>query len=146
MNEKDTNELLEELRKQTALFNRANRINFVAYIILGIIIAFSIAFSPLAYRIRAGHRTTPQVIDSWQEARNLTDKGDLTSAVAMIQRLISRYPEFYYGYALLGSIYHEMGNLKKAEENYAKAFELFPTEDNEKTLKAIRTVLERKQK
>ena len=146
MNEKDANDLLQELRKQTALFHRANRINLIAYIILGILIVFTIAFFPLANRIRVGYRATPQVTDSWEDARSLVIKGDLTSAMAMTQRLISKNPKYYYGYALLGSIHHEMGDLKKAEENYAKAFELFPIEDNEKTLKAIRRVLEKKQK
>jgi hypothetical protein len=38
-----------------------------------------------------------------------------------------------------------MGDLKKAEENYARAFALFPIDDNE-TLKAIRKAIEGKQK
>jgi tetratricopeptide (TPR) repeat protein len=146
MNEKGANDLLEELRKQTALFHRANRINLIAYIILGIFVVLTVAFFPLAHRIRASYRATPQVMDSWQDARNLIDKGDLVSGMAMTQRLISKNPKYYYGYALLGSVYHEMGDLKKAEENYDRAFELFPIEDNEKTLKAIRKALERKQK
>jgi tetratricopeptide (TPR) repeat protein len=64
----------------------------------------------------------------------------------MTQRLIRKNTEYYYGYALLGSVYHEMGDLKKSEENYDRAFALFPIGDNEKTLKAIRKAMERKQK
>lgn len=40
----------------------------------------------------------------------------------------------------------ESGDWKKAEENYAKAYELFPTEENEKNLKAIREAMKKKQK
>lgn len=146
MNDKNENGLLEELRKQTALFKQATKMNLIVSVILGILVIFAIVIYPLAYRGRTAYRAAPQVMDSWQEARNFIEKGDLVSGMAMTQRLISKNPEYYYGYALLGSVYHEMGDLKKAEENYAKAFKLFPIEDNEKTLKAIQKALGRKQK
>jgi antitoxin component of RelBE/YafQ-DinJ toxin-antitoxin module len=42
----------------------------------------------------------------------------------------------------LGNIYLATGDLKKAETNYALAFDLFSSPENEKTLKAIRRTVE----
>lgn len=146
MIDKSDNEVLEELRKQTALFQRATKINLIVSVILGILFVLAVVIFPLAYRTRIAYKGVPQVKDSWEQARCLLDKGDFGLGMEMTQRLIRKNPEYYYGYALLGSVYHETGDLKKAEENYARAFELFPIDDNEKTLKAIRRAMERKQK
>ncbi len=87
--------------------------------------------------------TSPE-IDSWHYARTLHSDGKLVEAEKMAQRLSKKYQDYDYGYALLGCWNQELGNLKEAESNYAKAYDLFPSEDNEKTLVAIRKALEKK--
>ena len=74
------------------------------------------------------------------EARALVDKGDLAQGKAMVVRLIAKNPRNYYGYRLLGFVEQELGNMKESETSFARACELFPTEENEKNLTAIRKV------
>ena len=95
MNDKSDNDLLEELRKQTALFQRGNKINLIVSVILGILIVLAVVIFPLAYRTRTAYRAAPQIKDSWQEARNLLGKGSLASGMEMTQRLIRKNPEYY---------------------------------------------------
>lgn len=142
MNDNDYSELVQEIRKQTTLLHQANRISTIASIILGVLVILAIVVYPIARQ----HKASPDSHkheDSWQNARDLLDKTTtLSEGIEMTKRLINKNPEFYYGYALLGSAYHELGDMNKAEQYYSKAFDFFPTEDNEKTLKAIRKAKE----
>jgi len=136
-------EILDELRDQTAIFRKANRINIAVLRIFLAVIAVLIALTPSIQRMLYGSKTPSQQTDSWQEARTLLDQGEYQRAQEMLQRLIKKHPNFYYGYALLGYLHQELGNMMDAEANYTKAYDLFPTEDNKKTLTAIRMVLEK---
>jgi len=134
-------EILNELRNQTAMFKKANKIIITVLCIFLALIAISMALTPHIQRILYTSKAPSQRSDSWQEARTLLDQGEHQRAQEMLQRLIEKHPDFYYGYAVLGSLYQELGSMKEAESNYAKAYDLFPTEDNKKTLTAIRMVL-----
>jgi len=136
MNDKDNSEILQEMRKQTAILRQANRINTIASIIVGVLVILAVAAYPIILHKKAD--ANYKHVDSMQDARNLLDKGNFTEGIEMTQRLINKNPKYYYGYALMGSAYHELGDMNKAEQYYSKAFEFFPIEDNEKTLKAIR--------
>ena len=136
-------EILDELRNQTAMFKKANKINITVLCIFLALIAISMALTPYIQRMLYSSKASSQRSDSWQEARTLLDQGEYQRAQEMLQRLIKKHPDFYYGYALLGYLHQELGNAKEAEVNYAKAYDLFPTEENKKTLTAIRMVLEK---
>jgi len=136
-------QILDELRNQTAMFRKANKINIIVICIFLAVIAISMALTPFIHRISRSSSTSPHRADSWQEARSLLDQGESRKADEMLQRLIKKYPNYWYGYALLGSFHQEHGKFKEAEVNYAKAYDLFPTEENRKTLDAIRTVLKK---
>lgn len=129
-------QILCELRKQ-------NRMSMICIVWLGVLVTLfvvSIAFRDrIASSLMAGSLPT----DSWREARTLVDKEDYKKGTEMIRRLIAKHPKYYYGYKLMGSVEQELGNLKETEENYAKAYDLFPSEDNEKDLAAIRKVIEK---
>jgi tetratricopeptide (TPR) repeat protein len=148
--ERPYNEILEELRRQTACYRRICKINAIGFSILGIlIIAFLVSTIPtvrthlLPSSIPSIPLSTPE---SWTEARDLLGRGDLYGGIEMTQKLIKKYPQYYYGYALLASAYQQSGDWKEAEENCAKAYELFPTEENGNTLRAIREAMEKTQK
>jgi tetratricopeptide (TPR) repeat protein len=137
-------QILEELRNQTALVRKANRTNTIVYGILMAIFVISIILTPFIRDNSRTSSTSPQCPDSWQQAKNLLDQGESGKADEMVQRLIEKNPQFWYGYAFRGAIQQELGNFNEAEGYYAKAYDLFPTEDNKKTLDAIRTVLKNK--
>ena len=136
-------QILDELRSQTAMFRKANKTNTIALCIFMIVIAVLMALTPFIPHISRHPSTSPPRADSWHETRSLWDQGESLKADEMVQRLIKKYPNFWYGYALLGSFHQELGKFKEAEDDYAKAYDLFPTEENRKTLDAIRTVLKK---
>lgn len=137
-------QILDELRNQTAMIKEANKLNLIVIYILLAVIAISMVLTPFIIdRISRSSSTSTQRADSWREARSLFEKCESRKADEMLQRLIKKYPNYWYGYALLGSIHQELGEFKEAEDDYAKAYDLFPTEENRKTLDAIRTVLKK---
>jgi Tfp pilus assembly protein PilF len=145
MTDQVENEILEELRKHTAYAKQSNKLNVIAVLILAIFALIAIATPAYLHRYGTSSKSS-QHTDNWRDARDLMENGDLPSALQMTKRMIDKNPNYYYGYALIGSIYNETGDLEKAEQNYSKAYDLFPLEENEKTLKAIREAIKKKQK
>jgi tetratricopeptide (TPR) repeat protein len=138
-------EILDELRNQTAMVRKVNKTNIIVVCVFLAIIAVVMALTPFLQRSLSSSRASLPRADSWQEARSLWDQGESPKANEMVQRLIKKYPNYWYGYALLGSFHQELGKFKEAEDAYAKAFDLFPTEENKKTLDAIRAALRKNQ-
>lgn len=63
---------------------------------------------------------------------------DFPAALSMAQSLAARQPNYYYGHSYLGYVYLAMGDVTNAETQYLQADKLFPNEENEKNLAAIR--------
>jgi len=82
----------------------------------------------------------PEEKTSWQQVQMLLDRTEYEKAIEISQKLINKHPNYWYGYSLLGNIYLALGDLNKSETNYALAYDLFPSTENEKTLKAIRRI------
>jgi len=143
MAEDTQQQILEELRKQTAMFSKTNKTSTIALSIFVVIMVLSMVLTPFMHRLASRATTCPQPADSWGEARSLSNNGELDKAQAMAQRLIKKYPNYWYGHALIGSFHQELGDFKEAERAYAKAYDLFPSEDNKKVLEAIQTVTRR---
>ncbi len=140
MDEDFQKQILDTLRNQTVLAKTYNKI-WLVIICVFIILAISI---PLVSHKIIRSNTCPQPVDSWQEVRNLRDRQDIDKAKEMVQRLIKNHPSYYWGYLELGYLYLELGNEKEAEENFARAYNLFPTKENEEKLDAVRKVIEKK--
>jgi cytochrome c-type biogenesis protein CcmH/NrfG len=144
MNEETERQILEELRKLNALAGKANRTNTVALTILGgVLLALAVVTIPLRHRLLSRPQSSSPITDSWRQARTLLfDQDEIQQAKEMVERLLQKHPDYYYGHSLLGSVYQELGNLEAAEKSYARAVELFPDEDNEKTLAAVRKAIQ----
>ncbi|HEV2045893.1 MAG TPA: DUF2007 domain-containing protein [Chthoniobacterales bacterium] len=76
--------------------------------------------------------------DSWNLAHAAMDKFDYDKAADIVQRLIQKNPNYYYGYSFLGHIALARNRLKEAEGYFARSYELFPTDENEQKLQAVR--------
>jgi len=63
----------------------------------------------------------------------------------MAQTLVARQPDYYYGQGYLGAIYLAIGDVTNAESHYLRAYELFPNQEVEKDLSAVRKRLAEKQ-
>jgi tetratricopeptide (TPR) repeat protein len=115
-------EILAELRKLKRVF----------YIILIFIIVGAL---PAFY---AGLTRPSTSADSWERARTAMSRQDFPAALAMAQALVARQPNYYYGHTYLGFVYLAMGDVTNSEAEYSRAYELFPSEDNQKDLAAVR--------
>jgi len=54
------------------------------------------------------------------------------------QGLVAQQPNYYYGHAYLGAIHLAKGDVTNAQTHTLRAYELFPNEQSEKDLAAVR--------
>ena len=137
-------QILAELRKQT----RWN-VNFlIALPILLVLFMASLVFKDriVACLKPIIQSAEPLSADSWDKAAKLMDDGDPSKGEAMMRRLVTKHPDYYYNYKYMGFKEQKLGRFKEAEVNFRKAYELFPTDENEKNLAAIRKAIEWKSK
>jgi tetratricopeptide (TPR) repeat protein len=114
-------QILKELQKS----RRSNQ----AILIIASITVIALLFS----------RRKPSEPDhSWTAVTTAMRQSDFPRALSMAQANAALHPNDYYGHAYLGSIYLEMDDLTNSEAQYLKAYELFPIEENEKNLAAVR--------
>jgi len=79
----------------------------------------------------------------WPSIDAALDRGDNQKALSIAQSFVARQPGYHYSHASLGTVYVAMGDFTNAEAAYLRAVELFPSEDHEKVLAAIRKRLAR---
>ena len=126
MNEDINQEILIELRKLKRVF----------YLILVFVVVGSV---PAFY---AGFTRGLSKVDSWDQVTTAMRRQDFPKALSMGQALVASQPNYYYGHAYLGAIYMAMGDVTNAEAQYLRAHELFPNEESEKNLVAVRKRIE----
>jgi tetratricopeptide (TPR) repeat protein len=93
--------------------------------------------SVLAFPISQHSRSTPAA-SSWSSVDTAMRQQDFPKALAEAQALVAGQPNYYYGHAYLGLIYLATGDVTSAHTHYLRAYELFPNEESEKDLAAIR--------
>jgi cytochrome c-type biogenesis protein CcmH/NrfG len=123
--ENDTNkEILAELRSMRKV------------ILWGTIISLAFLAIVCIYGyFRIQHRTST---DPWSQADTAMEKWDYPKALDLVQKRVAQNPNDYYGHWYLGNIYLVMGDAKKAEPEYARAYELYPSEELETRLETVR--------
>jgi cytochrome c-type biogenesis protein CcmH/NrfG len=122
MSEDINQEILVELRNLKRVF----------YVILVLII---VGLVPAFY---AGFTRGLSKTDSWDRVTTAMKRQEFPAALSMGQALVAGQPNYYYGHAYLGAIYLAMGDVTNAEARYSRAYELFPNEESEKDLAAVR--------
>jgi cytochrome c-type biogenesis protein CcmH/NrfG len=75
---------------------------------------------------------------SWAEVDRALREGELAKAAERGETMIRKMPGYPGGHEKLGMVYVSTGELKKAEEHFAEAYRLLPTEANRQNLEAIR--------
>lgn len=134
---------LHELAVQLRQLRRATNIALIVCIIL--VIGFAI-YLPVRYRSLASSRsrqvTQQTPTDSYNSVRSAMECLDYDKATQILLRIVQQYPNDYYGLAYLGNIAVTTGRLKEAESYYSRAYALFPTDDYEKALRAVRKRLQ----
>ena len=119
-------ELVNELRKLRSGVTRVFWLMIVFVVLAVISFPFSSRYRPASQ------------VSSWDSVQTDVRRQDYKKALAEAEVLVSREPNNYHGEAYVGLINLLMGNVKEAEAHYSKAYQLFPTEQNEKELAAVR--------
>jgi tetratricopeptide (TPR) repeat protein len=122
MSEDLNQEILAELRKLKRVFYL-----ILVFIVLGSMPAFYTGFTRGSL-----------APDSWDRVTTAMRREDFPTALSMAQRLVTRQPNYYYGHGYLGAIYLAMGDVTNSEAEYSRAYELFPIEESEKDVAAVR--------
>jgi len=120
MSEDTNQEILAELRKLKRIFYA-----MLIFFILAGITPF-IAGSPRDSSV------------SWDRVRAAMERQNFSAALAIAQALVRQQPDYSYGHAWLGAIYLAMDDVTNSEAEYSRAYQLFPDEEYEKDLAAVR--------
>ena len=81
--------------------------------------------------------------DVWSKISTALDEGDDHKALSIARDFVARRPDYYYSHATLGSAYIALGDFTNAETAYSRAVDLYPEEEYEKALGAVRKRLAR---
>ena len=81
--------------------------------------------------------------DVWPSIDAALDRGDNQKALSTARSFVARQPGYYYAHASLGNVYLAMNDFTNAEAAYLRAVQLYPGEEYEKALAAIRKRLAR---
>ena len=126
MSEEHNQEILAELRGVRSIGRR------LFWLLLLLLIVSVLAF-PISRR-----SWSASSVASWDSVTTAMRQQDFPKALAEAQGLVAQQPNYYYGHAYLGAIYLAIGDVTNAEAQYSRAFELFPNEQSEKDLAAVR--------
>ena len=121
MSEDINQEILKELR-------RSRRSNQILLAVIGITLLAVIIW----------RQKPPEPDNSWTAVQTAMRELDYSRALTLAQANVARQPGDYYGHSYLGVIYLAMGDLTNSEAEYSQAYQLFPNEENERNLSAIR--------
>ena len=121
MSEEINREILIEIRKS----RRSTQLLLAIIAILMLAVSFA-------------HQKPTEPDHSWTAVQTAVKQLDFSRALTMAQANIARQPSDYYGHSYLGYIYLAMGDVTNSEAEYSRAYQLFPSEDNEKSLAAVR--------
>jgi Flp pilus assembly protein TadD len=79
-----------------------------------------------------------EVGDAWSQIQAYLDRGEYSTALSMARAMTNRAATDPFAYACLGRVYLAMGDITNAEALAVRAYELYPIDENEKALAAIR--------
>jgi tetratricopeptide (TPR) repeat protein len=134
-------EILAELRKISTWADLQSKVTKWSLLFLVAFVAVVIGSLVLMERQlkpNLDSNLSPRPAD-WYEVERDMRLGDFDKAIAAGEELILKTPQYPEAHERLARAYLACGNLEKAREHYAEAFRLFPSEENEKLLRAIET-------
>jgi tetratricopeptide (TPR) repeat protein len=132
-------EVLAELRKISAWADLQRKLTKWSLLFLAALVPILIGgFMLMDRQLKPSldSNLSPHQAD-WYEVERNVRVGDFDKAIAIGEELILKMPQYPEAHERLARAYLACGNLDKAKEHYAEAFRLFPSEENEKLLRAI---------
>ena len=83
-------------------------------------------------------RVPPRQANPWSDISAAIHRYDYQTALKLTQELAAAHTDDYYPHYYLGYIYFTMGDLARAEAEYSRAYELWPSEEMQKKVEAVR--------
>lgn len=135
----DDEKILAELQRIGAWADMQRRITKWSFIVIAVFIPAMIVFGiVMERRLQTSMEEVPShEKPDWGDVDWKTRRGNFDDAIRIGEELIQRMPQYPEGHHRLASAYLAAGKLEEAKEHYARAFRLFPSEENEKLLIAI---------
>jgi len=132
-------EILAELRKISAWADLQRKINKWALIVLaGLVPVLVGVFIIVDRQANSKDESSPPPHQAdWFDVDRNVRQGDFEKAITLGEELILKTPQYPEAHERLARACLAAGNLEKAREHYAEAFRLFPSEENEKLLRAV---------
>jgi len=138
VDDEDSNkQILDELKKQTRLYQKWSQRGIIVLIIFCIVL---LSFS--YFRSQKTQKSQKEPRLSWDQVIELTDKGSYDEAEKIALNLAQKTPTDYYPQACLARLYLRKGDLTKAIKHAEVAYRLFPDKYNSETLQALKKRLE----
>lgn len=138
----ETEQLLTELRRISAWTDLQRKITKWSAIAVCVFIPSLIVFavvmdSHFQTRLKDINAPEPPRKLAWTDVDYCIRRGEPDEAIKIGQELIRKTPLYPDGHHRLALAYLEAGKVQEAREHFAEAFRLFPTDENERLLKAI---------
>jgi len=129
----DGQAIVEQMRRQMEFAKSRGKLGLtISVLFLVIFIAF------LGHTTWQSHHYGIETEVSWDGVYEQLDQGRMEEGLRIAQQLIESSPHYYYAHSCLADAYLANGDVSNALEHYTVAFELFPSEDMEQELQAIR--------
>ena len=136
MNDSINQEILSELRKLRKLAQLQTW--FLAVVVIGGICSLFLVHYGRMNALRERTQEKQEQAYSWKAVDTACDQRDFSRALSLAQALVARRSYDYFGHAYLGNIYLALNDLTNCAASYLRAYELWPSEENDKNLAAIR--------
>ena len=138
----DNEAILAELRKISAWADMQRKVTKWSLIFVAVFIPVIVIFGiVMENRLKTSMEDirSPNKVEkpSWSDVDWNIRRADLDEAISIGEELIQRTPQYPEGHHRLASAYLAAGKIEQAREHYARAFRLFPSEENEKLLFAV---------
>ena len=144
MNEDINQKILSELRSLRRLAQWSVWLSALAFVVLAVYFSFArsqLLRSRFAREVDASQRAvqpTADTGDAWSDIQAALDRGDTQKALFLAKGFVARVPSYHYPHACLTTVYVAMNDFTNAEAACIRAVELYPCEEHEKALAAIR--------
>jgi len=136
----DNDPILAELRKISAWADVQRRVTKWSLICVAIFIPLAIIFALVMEKRVDAHLEgiASEQPPGWYDVRRDVRMGDFDKAISIGEKLVQKTPQDPEAHRDLADVYLAAGKLEKARESYAEAVRLFPSEENQKLLSAIK--------
>lgn len=131
----DNELILTELRKISAWADFQRRSGKWSLVMLVVFFSGMYVLGPRAVEFWLDRTTKREV--RWYDVESNVDLGDFDNAIRIGEEFVQKTPLHPEAHRRLAGAYLAAGKLPQAREHYAEAFRLFPSEQNEKMVRAI---------